>query len=196
MVHARTLIALVLLLPLANVYASDWRYMGNTHGKDKDEEAMFYDLESIEHPNKDTVRIWTMAISQKAINSYLDKHGLDKGIVDNGADKLLLGYVPEYLNIPAINKHYPTPNPNGETLKDVTIEITSEEYIANSGEVKATGKFYDEIRCSEKQIGFLSIILYNKDGSISSNNIDPPQYRHIPPDSTGQWLSMLVCQKS
>jgi hypothetical protein len=194
MIYVRTLIVLLSLLSLANAYAADWRYTGNTGGKDN--EAMFYDADSVEHPNKDIVRVWTKTIPQKALNDYYKKHGSEKWYIENVGRKIATGYSPEFFELPQVKKHFSIPKPDGETLDDFKIDITGEEFLANTGEVKATSKVYDEILCSEMRIGFLSITVYRKDGSVANTDHESPEHKHIPPDSTGQWLSMLVCPKS
>ena len=194
MIYVRTLIALLSLLSLANVYASDWRYTGNTGGKD--DSAMFYDADSISYPNKDTVRVWIKLISQKALDKWAQKHSLDKRVIDAVAKKIAYGYSPDYFEIPSVKSQRSTAVPKQEEQRNIEMQIMIEEQLADFGDVKETAKVFDEIQCAERQLGFLSIVMYKSNGEVTSTDTDNPQYHHVAPDTTGEWLLMLVCPKS
>ena len=80
------LVAAIVLTPLWSgaVFAADWQYTGNS-AIGKEATAMFFDADSVEHPNKGTVRVWVKAISQKALNRYYEKHGSEKWYIENVA---------------------------------------------------------------------------------------------------------------
>ena len=60
-------------------------------------------------------------------------------------------------------------------------------------DIQLWGKLYYEIDCVGKRIKVLDGTLYNSDGSISNRGRIRGDYELVPPDSTGEWLSLLVC---
>jgi hypothetical protein len=189
------ILAFVSNFVVATVYASDWRYFGNSGGKD--DSAMFYDADTIEHPNKDSIRVWTKLIPQESLTKYVDKHHADKQIIDGVAKKLVNGYIPEYLELPSIKKRYSMTVSTKEELADIKVNVVLSEFLANSGNVQESAKIFSEIQCVQKQIGTLSIITYKKDGSSSSEDFQIPMFiKHVAPDTSGEWLLFMVCPKS
>ena len=80
------------------------------------------------------------------------------------------------------------------TKQDLIIDVTGEEIIVNGGQVSATSKIYFEIDCPGKRNAILSSIHYRADGSVSqSGDIESPKFQHIAPDSTGEWVSLMLC---
>lgn len=188
MICVRTLFAIFLLLSLAGAYAADWQYAGLV-GKDK---ASFFDAEGIQYPDKDTVRMWVKNIPEKAIKKYFNSKDRDQ-VIEESARKITSGYIPNYLKLESIKRTLPT----DLKMQDALATMVSDEIIANKPGVQATTATYFEIDCKGKRISPLTIIKYRKNGSVAkSETPQPAKYFYIVPDSSGDWLSMLVCPKS
>jgi hypothetical protein len=180
------MIVFLLLLPLVNVYAADWQYTGGT--KDG---STFYDAESIQYPDKDSVRVWVKSITSKAASSYF-KGKKEKKLIDDAATKMASGYVPNYLLLESVKRIYKNEN----DYRGAIAEVIADEIIANEFGVHADVSIYYQIDCKGKRIGTLSFTKYRKDTSVeTSGSTEQPKYDCISPDSTGEWLSMLVCPK-
>ncbi|MGA7749551.1 MAG: hypothetical protein WCA63_05335 [Gallionella sp.] len=188
MVYIRTLIAVFLLLPSAAAYAADWQYAGIV-GKDK---ASFFDAADIQYPDKDTVRLWVKDISEKTIKHYFNSKDRDQ-IIDESARKIASGYIPDFLKLESTKRTLP----DDFKMQDALATMVSDEIIANKADVQATTSTYFEIDCKGKRIAPLTIIKYRRNGSIAkSQTPQQAKYFYIVPDSSGDWLSMLVCPKS
>jgi hypothetical protein len=75
--------------------------------------------------------------------------------------------------------------------------MISDEIIANKTGIQAITTTYFEIDCKGKRIAPLTIIKYRKNGSVAKSETPKPiKYFYIVPDSSGDWLSMLVCPRS
>ena len=188
MICFRTLLAVVFLLPSAEAYAADWQYAGNV---DKDK-ASFFDAAGVQYPDKDTVRMWVKYIPEKTIRSYFT--GKNRGqVIEESALKMASGYIPVFLKLESIKRTFPTEL----KMQDALATMVSDEIIANKADVQATTATYFEIDCKGKRIAPLTIIKYRKNGNIAKSEI-PKQanYFYIVPDSSGDWLAMLVCPKS
>jgi hypothetical protein len=181
----RILIAFVLFLQAAAAFASDWRYAGIV-GKDQ---ASFYDASDIQHPDADTVRIWVKEIAEKTIRGYFKSREGDR-VIDEAASKIAAGYVPEFLKLESSRRALPA----DFNMQDALATMVSDEIIANRPGVPAVASTYFEIDCKGRRIAPLTIIKYRKNGSIAKSQT-PPQarYFYIVPDSSGDWLAMLVC---
>jgi len=188
MVCVRTLIAVLFLLPIADACAADWQYAGMV-GKDK---ASFFDAADIQYPDKDTVRLWVKVISEKTIKSYFKGQDRDQ-LIDESARKMASGYTPAFLRLESIKRKFP----DDYKMQDALATMVSDEIIANRAGVQAITSTYFEIDCKGKRMAPLTIIKYRKNGSIAKSEI-PKQakYFFIVPDSSGDWLAMLVCPKS
>lgn len=184
---------LFLLLIPTGALAADWQYAGNTK-KGMEEMAMFFDAESIEHVNKNTVRVWDKSIPQKLLTGYYVKHGSEKLFIKNVASKVATGYTPKFLQLPSVKSLYP--NAQGATLQDAIIDVASEEYIANTAKVYEAIKVYTEIDCTGKRFAILAATAFHANGSIAnSSDAKSPKFMYISPDSYGEWLLQLTCPK-
>jgi hypothetical protein len=188
MICARALLAAVLLFPLAEAYAADWQYAGNV-GKDQ---ASFFDAAGVQYPDKDTVRIWVKYIPEKTIKSYLNSKDREQ-VIEESALKMASGYIPVFIKLESIKRTLP----DNLKMQDALATMISDEIIANKSDVLADTTTYFEIDCKGKRIAPLTIIKYRKNGGIAKSEI-PKQakYFYIVPDSSGDWLAMLVCPKS
>jgi hypothetical protein len=188
MVCARVLIAVLSLLPLSEAYAADWQYAGLV-GKDK---ASFFDAADIQYPDKDTVRFWVKIIPEKTIKNYFKSKDQDQ-LIDESARKMASGYIPAFLKLEKIKRKFP----DDDKMQDALATMISDEIIANKAGAQAITSTYFEIDCKGKRMAPLTIIKYRKNGSIAKSEI-PKQakYFYIVPDSSGDWLSLLVCPKS
>jgi hypothetical protein len=182
------LFAVLFLLPLAEAYAADWQYAGIV-GKDK---ASFFDAADIQYPDKGTVRLWVKVIPEKTIKSYFKSKDRDQ-VIDESARKMTSGYIPAFLKLESIKRKFP----DDYKMQDALATMVSDEIIANKAGVQAITSTYFEIDCKGKRIAPLTIIKYRKNGSIAKSEI-PKQTKFffIVPDSSGDWLAMLVCAKS
>jgi hypothetical protein len=189
MVYARTFIALFLLLPIVQAHAADWKFAGNI-----DNVESFFDSDGIQYPDKDIVRVWVKYISERTINSYFESSHR-KQVMDDSAKKMVSGYIPNFVTLEPIQRTLPSdPNQKENKLRNMSAEVISGEVIANTTGVHANSTVFFEIDCKGKRIGVLSYITYRKDGSIeNSQSSEQPKYDYIQPDSSGEWLSMLVC---
>lgn len=188
MINVRALLAYIILFPLGEAYAADWQYAGNV---DKDK-ASFFDASGVQYPDKDTVRLWVKYIPEKTIKSYFNSKKREQ-VIDESALKITSGYMPVFLKLETIKRTLPTEL----KMQDALATMVSDEIIANKADVQATTTTYFEIDCTGKRITPLTIIKYRKNGSIAKSEI-PKQakYFFIVPDSSGDWLAMLVCPKS
>lgn len=188
MICVRTLSAIFLLLPLSGAYAADWQYAGLV-GKDK---ASFFDAEGIQYPDKDTVRMWVKNIPEKTIKKYFNGREREQ-VIEDSARKIASGYIPNYLKLESIKRT----QSNDLATQDALATMVSDEIIANKAGLQAITATYFEIDCKGKRIAPLTIIKYRKNGSVAkSETPQPAKYFYIVPDSSGDWLSMLVCPKS
>jgi hypothetical protein len=188
MMCVRTLLAGFFLLPLASTYAADWQYAGNV---DKDK-ASFFDAAGVQYPDKDTVRLWVKYIPEKTIKSYFNSKNREQ-VIEESASKMASGYIPEFFKLESTRRALP----DSLNRQDALATMVSDEIIASKADVQATTTTYFEIDCKGKRIAPLTIIKYRKNGSIAKSEI-PKQakYFYIVPDSSGDWLAMLVCPKS
>lgn len=188
MVCVRVLLAVFFLFPLAEVYAADWQYAGNV---DKDK-ASFFDAAGVQYPDKDTVRMWVKYIPEKTIKSYLNSKNREQ-VIEESALKMASGYIPVFIKLESIKRTLP----DDLKMQDAIATMISDEIIANKADVQADTTTYFEIDCKGKRIAPLTIIKYRKNGNIAKSEI-PKQtkYFYIVPDSSGDWLAMLVCPKS
>ncbi len=188
MIFVRTLCAIVFLFPLAEVYAANWQYAGIV-GKDK---ASFFDADGVQHPDKDTVRMWVKNIPEKTIKSYFNSKNREQ-VIEDSARKIASGYIPDFLKLESIKRSHPT----DPKMQDALATMVSDEIIANKPSVQATTTTFFEIDCKGKRIAPLTIIKYRKNGSVAKTETpQPAKYFYIVPDSSGDWLSMLVCPTS
>ena len=186
-----TVTVIALLLSSKIVGAADWQYTGDS-SVDKDEVAVFYDASGIQHLPNAVIRVWTTSVSLKSFDDYFNKHPtpekqnvakIAKRIANNGPTGFLL--------IPSIIKKYTSGN-----YKSLDpISLATEEVLINEGDVPISGKVYYEIDCAQKKSKALSVIIYGTDGEIKNMSSHESNYMFIPPDSTGDWLSQLVCSK-
>lgn len=188
MICARALLAVFFIFPLAGAYAADWQYAGNV---DKDK-ASFFDAAGVQYPDKNTVRMWVKYIPEKTIKNYFNGKNREQ-VIEESALKITSGYIPDYLKLESIKR----PLPTELKMQDALATMVSDEIIANKADVQATTATYFEIDCKGKRIAPLTIIKYRKNGNIAKSEI-PKQtkYFYIVPDSSGDWLAMLVCPKS
>jgi hypothetical protein len=184
----RAFLAVVFLFPLAEAYAADWQYAGNV---DKDQ-ASFFDAAGVQYPDKDTVRMWVKYIPEKTIRSYLNSKNRER-VIDESALKMASGYIPEFIKLESIKRTLP----DDLRMQDALATMITDEIIANKADVQADTTTYFEVDCKGKRIAPLTIIRYRKNGNIAKSEI-PKQakYFYIVPDSSGDWLAMLVCPKS
>lgn len=185
MISTRALVAILILLPPA-AFAADWQYAGIV-GRDQ---ASFFDAADIRHPDPDTVRIWVKDIPEKTIRSYIKSKDGDR-VMDEAAGKIAAGYVPGFLKLES-SKRFPA----DFRIQDALATMVSDEIIASRPGVQAVTSTYFEIDCKGRRIAPLTIIKYRRNGSIAKSQT-PPQarYFYIVPDSSGDWLAMLVCPK-
>ena len=188
MICVRTLLAGFFLFPLAGAYAADWQYAGNV---DKDK-ASFFDAAGVQYPDKDTVRLWVKYIPEKTIKSYFNGTNRNQ-VIEESSLKIASGYIPVFFKLESTKRTFPT----DLKMQDALATMVSDEIIANKADVQAVTTTYFEIDCQGKRIAPLTIIKYRKNGSIAKSEI-PKQakYFYIVPDSSGDWLAMLVCPKS
>lgn len=165
-----------------------WQYAGSS-SKDGGT-ASFFHATSVEYPKQNTVRFWVRAISQKALDRYRKEH--EKDLVEITARRMVRYEVPRFLALQTIKDKYP----DDKAWIDAVIEVLSLETAANAVE-GATSKLYFEIDCKEKQMGVLSAAIFKTDGSLRSNqNFKvPTSVSHIAPDTSGEWLSLMLCPK-
>lgn len=184
----RTLLAMFFLLPLSAAFAADWQYAGIV-GKDK---ASFFDAADIQYPEKDTVRLWVKDIAEKTIRGYFKSRDGDQ-IIDESARKIASGYTPEFLKLESTRRAFPA----DFKMQDALATMVSDEIIANKAGVPSVTSTYFEIDCKGRRIAPLTVIKYRKNGNIAkSQTPQQARYFYIVPDSSGDWLAMLVCPRS
>ena len=184
----RTLLALFFLLSQSGAFAADWQYAGIV-GKDK---ASFFDAADIQYPDKGTVRLWVKDISEKTIKGYFKSRDGDQ-VIDESARKIASGYIPEFLKLESTRRTLPA----DFRMQDALATMVSDEIIANKAGVQSVTSTYFEIDCKGKRIAPLTVIKYRKNGSIAkSQTPQQANYFYVVPDSSGDWLAMLVCPKS
>lgn len=190
MVYIRTLIVILLLLPIVEAHAADWQYTGGT-----DDVSTFFDAEGVQYPDKDTVRVWIKSIAYKTSDNYYEEiEGKRKEkFMEDTAQKKARGYIPKFFLLDSVKRIY-----KGKSEYESAIAgAIADEIIANDVDVHAAAKAFFEIDCKGKRIGIFSITKYRKDGSIEkSGSTEQPKYDYILPDTTGEWLSMLACPKA
>lgn len=173
-----------------SAYAADWRYFGDTGSKV--EISMFYEASTLERPIPTTVKVWVKGLPEKELLRHSAK-GHDRPIAKALARKMKAGYMPGYLLLPAIRNRI---SKNKHKLAHTAMGITMFELLADSNAVKPITAEYMEIDCKGKRFAFLSLINYGPKGTVKNmENFSVPRFAHIAPDSTGQWLSELVCPK-
>jgi hypothetical protein len=100
--------------------------------------------------------------------------------------------MPNYLKLESIKRQSHT----SPKIQDALATTVSDEIIANQAGVQATITTLFEIDFRGRRIAPLSIIKYRKNGSVvKTESPQPIKYLYIVPDSSGDWLSMLVCPK-
>lgn len=176
---------LFLLLSSAAAVGADWQYAGLV-GKDM---ASFFDAADIQHPGPGTVRIWVKDIPEKNIRSYFKDGDRDR-IIDQAASRIAGGYVPAFLKLETSRRTLPA----DFRMQDALATMVSDEIIANRPGVPAVASTYFEIDCKGRRMAPLTMIKYRKNGSIAKS-LTPQQakYFYIVPDSSADWLAMLVC---
>ena len=187
MVYMRTLIAILLLLPIVEAYAADWQYTGGT-----DDGSTFFDAEGIQYPDKDTVRVWIKSIANRTSDDYYKEiEGKRKEtFIEDTAQKKARGYIPKFFLLDPVKRMYKSKR----DYENAIAGAIADEVIANDIGISAAASAYFEIHCKGKRIGTLSIIKYRKDGSVEqSASTKHPKYDDILPHTTAEWLSMLVC---
>ena len=184
-----TVTVIALLLSSKIVGAADWQYTGDS-SVDEDEVAVFYDASGIQHLPNAVIRVWTANISLKSFDDYFNKHPTpEKQFVAKVAERIRTDGPTGWLLIPSIIKKYTSGN-----YKSLDpISLATEEVLINEGDVPISGKVYYEIDCAQKKSKALSVIIYGTDGEIKNMSSHESNYMFIPPDSTGDWLSQLVC---
>lgn len=189
MVNARTFIAVLLFLPLAAAHAADWQYTGGTH-----DGSTFFDAEGVQYPDQDIVRVWVKSIGNKASEDYFKEiEGKRKEkFMEDTAQKRARGYIPKFFLLDSVKRLY-----KENEYENAIAEAVADEIVANENGVNAAASAYFEIDCKGKRIGTLSIIKYRNDGSVEkSGSTEQLKYESILPDTTAEWLSMLVCPKA
>lgn len=190
MLYIRTLIVILLLLHLVEAHATDWQYTGGTN-----DASTFFDAEDVQYPDKDTVRVWIKSIAYKTSDNYykeIEGERKEKFIEDIALKKAR-GYIPKFFLLDSVKRMY-----RGKSEYESAIAgAIADEIIANDVDVHAAAKALFEIDCNGKRIAIFSITKYRRDGSVEKSvSTKQPQYDYILPDTTGEWLSMLVCPKA
>jgi hypothetical protein len=190
MFYIRTLIVILLLLPVVEAHAADWQYTGGT-----DDVSTFFDADGVQYPDKDTVRAWIKSIAYKTSDNYYKEiEGKRKEkFIENTAQKKARGYIPKFFLLDSVKRMY-----RGKSEYESAIAgAITDEIIANEVDVNSAAKALFEIDCHGKRIAIFSITKYRGDGSVEKSvSTKQPKYDDILPDTTGEWLSMLVCPKA
>ena len=141
------------------------------------------------------MRVWIKSISYKASDSYQKQiEGKRKEqFIEETAQKKARGYIPNFFLLDSVKRMY-----KGKSEYENAIAgAIEDEIIANDVDVHAAAKAFFEIDCRGKRIAIFSITKYRKDGSVEkSGSTKQPKYDYTLPDTTGDWLSMLVCPKA
>jgi hypothetical protein len=184
-----TWLALCLVLPGAT-HASDWQYAG--YAKDgNDEIYLFYDAESVQRPNENTVRYWLKAMTKANLELYFTKH--QNLLIEKTVQKVAKGYVPRYLQLNTVRSHYD----DDESLEAITMEASSFELIANKRDALVKHKIYYELDCIERKLRILEAISFDSHGDISKQiGASEASYQFVSPDSNGDAQSQLICSKN
>jgi hypothetical protein len=190
MLYTRTLIVTLLLLPLVEAHSAEWQYTGGT-----DNGSTFFDAKGVQYPDKNTVRVWIKSISYKTSDNY-DKEiegERKERFIEETAQKKARGYIPEFFLLNSVKRMY-----RGKSEYESAIAgAIADEVIANDVEVHPAANALFEIDCNKKRIAIFSITKYRIDGSVEKSvSTKKPKYDDILSDTTGEWLSMLVCPKA
>jgi hypothetical protein len=182
----RTLIVIFLLQPLVQAHAADWQYTGGT-----DDASTFFDAEGVQYLDRDTVRVWIKSITYTTSNSYgKGIEGKRKKFTEDVAQKKARGYIPKFFLLDSVRRMYR----DKSEYESAIAGAIADEIIANDVDVHAKAKALFEIDCRGKRIAIFSITKFRRDGSVEKSlSSKQPPYDVILRDSTGEWLSMLVC---
>src|ERR1700693_4134500 len=99
----RTLAAILSAIAASIAYASDWQYAGYAKSGNV-ESHQFFDADGVSHPTKDTTRVWVKAIRVRDFDRYRKAH--KKLVVEKTARKIVTGYSPSFLELPAIKASF------------------------------------------------------------------------------------------
>jgi len=109
--------------------------------------------------------------------------------VDKAAQKIAVYYAPQFLLLPSVRSQYDT-----TTLSDAAVDMTADEVMANTPDIRIFNKLLFEIDCTAKRFKLLEVTLYDESGNPKYRPTRPnAEYQFVAPDTNGEWLSMLVC---
>jgi len=175
-----SLLVILLLVCVSNVFSADWKFYGGADIKKGDEIYVFYDSESIKISTNNNIMVWVKGVSYKSIDKILNnKH--NKVIIDKAARKIADGYISPYSKI--------TP----EIEYKGNMNIIAWEEVANNSSTGVRLKAYHEIDCTENKIRTLSITIF-KNGIVSKSSSNVGDWDFIAPDSNAELLGKILCE--
>jgi hypothetical protein len=182
-------VALSALTVSSEALPSEWLYAGSTK-TDSVEAHQFFDAETASRSRPDFVRVWIKAVTVQELERALLRS--KNSFVERASKKLATGYTPRFLQLESIRSKY---NTDASRLQEAAIEFTLYEAVAATTDAKVFSKVYFEIDCTQQRLRALDVIGYTSTGQPKVNRIPPQDFQFIAPDSNGQWLSQLLCQK-
>lgn len=80
-------------------------------------------------------------------------------------------------------------------LRDVAVDLTIFEVMANTTDIAISAKFNFEIDCPGKRMKLLENFISNNNDLVQSSPVRGKEYEFVAPDSNGEWIWMLVCPR-
>ncbi len=177
------IIAAVFLLTgfLTDELRTNWKYAGVILPEKESGTALaFFDAENIQYLSNGDVRVRIKAVDAAEIEGLVAR---EKEIAEKATEKMEKTYYPPYVSS----------NADTSTGIDQYLEIIEWEEAANHADIKPRARLVYEIRCRDKMIQTVSMILYKSDGTATFAS-DFDRWSPLVPGSAGDTLRKILCK--
>ena len=179
---ARTTLAVIALALTAHTgllaalgAPADWKLYAFT--ATKKQAVLFYLRSEIVRTPPGHVQVWIKALDYGKINrayNHLDQKG---GVFQNSAKKVATGYEPPFGTVTKLDQNQ-------------LVDIVVFEELANEASINPTLRVLYEIDCPQKLLRQVSLM----GGQPTQTDSRVHEWEHVPPESTVDTLSKLICQ--
>jgi hypothetical protein len=178
---AKWFFLIVLFIQYQLSSGADWKCYALTNN-DSTGVCSFYDCSSIKTDKNGNKRFWTKEISKSEFGRFIKENQED--LKNSLSLKVKSKYIPPYVSQSKI----------ADSLSIMSIIML--ELAANKSNIKNESKMLYEINCKESQLRIMSIIRYDKSGSVESNSSDAGNWLFIAPETIGECLQNIICKKN
>jgi len=183
--HAATILETLLLLLVQPAFAASWRYAGINDAR----EPQFFDSDSVEHPDADTVRVSVESVPTDRFSDYYSTN--ERQLVAFAERRTASGYVPIFLLSPLRHNLYAS----RDDFTSAVFRAVVMEAMANSGSITVAAKARIEIDCAHRRTRVIESAAFDEAGSETpGSRLDAPgPWKDASTGSNGERLQAVFC---